>query len=66
MPAIELKGGDETLRKYAGKVIAIVDGEVRASGENWNECIDAATAANLADPMFMFLPTGSFVGGMSA
>jgi hypothetical protein len=50
------------LREYAGKVVAIVDGEVRASGSTWAECLRAVDSAKLGAVELLFIPPGSFVG----
>lgn len=62
VPGLTLKGGDADWMAYAGKVVAIVEGEVRAFGETWADCFAAADKLGLADPTFMFVPTGSYVG----
>jgi hypothetical protein len=51
-----------SLRQYVGKVVAIVDGEVRAFGSTWSECLRAIDNAKLANPRLLFIPQGSFVG----
>ena len=64
IPAIELKGGAATWRKYAGQVIAVADGEVRAAGETWASALVAAQRAGLSleGLEFLFVPDGAFVG----
>jgi hypothetical protein len=34
-PGLVVKGGVDALRPYLGQVIAVVDGEIRASGKTW-------------------------------
>jgi hypothetical protein len=41
--------------------VALVDGFIRASGENFGEAFDQAKAKGLDDPEFTFLPRHSFV-----
>jgi len=60
-PGLELRGGEATWRKYAGKVIAIVDGEVLASGETWGEAFEAAQRAGLTDPLMFSVPDGAVI-----
>ena len=64
IPGVELKGGDATWRRYAGKVIAVGDGEVRAWGETWGACIAAAKRAGVSfeSVEFLFVPGGVLVG----
>jgi len=61
-PGVEVKGGADALRPYLGQVIAVVDGEIRASGKTWAECLRAVRDAHLVDPDLMFVPSAAFVG----
>jgi hypothetical protein len=61
-PGVEIKGDPREIAAYLGKWVAIVDGFIRASGENFGEAFDAAKANGLDDPEFMFLPKHAFVG----
>ena len=55
-PGVELKGGPEAFAPYLGKCVAIVDGEVRASGADWTELIKAVQQLRLHEPLLMFVP----------
>lgn len=61
LPGLELNGGEATWRKYAGKVIAIVDGDVRAAAETWGELFDAIDRLGLQDPLVFCVPSGSLI-----
>jgi hypothetical protein len=55
-PGVTLKGGPEAFLPHLGKCIAIVDGEVRASADDWASLIKAVQALGLHDPLLMFVP----------
>jgi hypothetical protein len=59
---VEIKGGPAALRPYLGQVVAVVAGEVRASGKTWGDCLRAADDAHLVDPELLYVPSGAFVG----
>jgi hypothetical protein len=61
---LKLNGGPEVLRAYKGKVVAIVDGEVRASADTWAECISAVRKMGIAVEAARFwpVPRAAFVG----
>ena len=61
-PGVELKGDEAAWRQYAGKVVAVVNGEVRAVGNTWAEALRAVREANLTAPQMLYIPTGAFVG----
>ena len=51
--------------RYRGKVIAVIDGEVRASADTWSECGRALQKAGI-DPesaCFTKVPPKNFIGG---
>lgn len=56
IPPLEMKGGAATLQQYRGQVVAIVDGEVRASGKDWAAAMAAAERLGLDDPEFTYIP----------
>jgi hypothetical protein len=62
LPGLKIKGEPSAIAAHLGKWVAIVDGTIRASGRNFGEAFDAATAQGLDDPEFVFLPRHSFVG----
>ena len=64
LPGVELKGGPDAWREYAGKMVAVANGEVRASGTTWAECMAAVKRAGLGldSVEFMFVPGGAFIG----
>ena len=56
VPPLKINGGADALRPYAGKAIAILDGEVRASG-TWAEVLDEAERMGIGETAtFMFVP----------
>ncbi|MHB8872436.1 MAG: hypothetical protein ACYC8T_01995 [Myxococcaceae bacterium] len=61
-PGLVVKGGADALRPYLGRVIAVVEGEIRASGKTWAECLKAVREAHLVNPDLMFVPPAAFVG----
>ena len=61
---LEMKGGPEVFTAYKGKVVAIADGEIRASGNDWGECVDAVRKLGIAvESVILFgVPRAAFVG----
>jgi hypothetical protein len=56
VPALKINGGQDALRPYVGKAVAILDGEVRASG-TWAEVLDEAERIGILETAtFMFVP----------
>lgn len=64
VPGLELKGGPSAWREYAGKIVAVAGGEVRAFGATWGECLAAVKSAGLAveSVELVAVPGGVLIG----
>lgn len=61
-PGLELEGGPAELGRYAGKAIAVVDGEVEASG-TWEEVLKLVDVLHLEHAVFAYVPAGVVAAG---
>jgi hypothetical protein len=63
-PQLQLNGGPSVLDAYKGKSIAIVDGDIRASGDTAGDCVDAIRKLGIAleSVNFFDVPRAAFVG----
>jgi hypothetical protein len=59
-PLADLKGGPEALRPYVGKVVALIDGEVRVSG-SWAEVLEAIKAFKGQRAKLLYVTAGHLV-----
>lgn len=59
VPGLVLKD-PKSIAAYAGKVVAIVDGEIKAAG-TWDEVL--AASARLVSPLFFVVPDAVIIGG---